>query len=102
MISKDDKISAKRKIVKDEELFLDCNRDVLCSHCNKENCFSENSLNVGDKGLLMVFVMTAEKLDHATNIVPYVAGIFAPSVTIIARLVNYFIIKPNFDFIKDF
>jgi hypothetical protein len=36
--TKDYKISVKGKIFKDEELFLDYNIDVLCSHCNKENC----------------------------------------------------------------
>jgi hypothetical protein len=38
VITTDYKISAKRKFFKDEELFMDYNRDVLCSHCNKENC----------------------------------------------------------------
>ncbi len=88
MITKDYKISGKRKILKDEELFLDYNRDVLCSHCNKENCSSENSLNDGDNGLIVGVCGGCRKLDYATNIALDVAGIFAPSVSIIARLVN--------------
>jgi hypothetical protein len=46
-ITGDYKISALRTINKGEELFLDYNRDILCSHCNEESCFKHNMLVIG-------------------------------------------------------
>jgi hypothetical protein len=63
VFTKDYKISARRQIFKGEELFLDSNRNILCSNFNKENCFSENSLNVETVVLLLVHMVTAGKLD---------------------------------------
>jgi hypothetical protein len=33
------KVITTKKIYKGEEIILDYNRDVLCSHCDVENCF---------------------------------------------------------------